>query len=167
MHLEESQVGTEHGSTSQHNVSGSVDAGDGQLLTEVPNQVSEAVEGVEGEWESHGSLSEDFSSHWQCSKCRHDSSRVKWNRQERGGSVTTSQGVECTSHGHTGDSVDTRQVPSKLWLVNGQVWGNRTVSSLSDKKLILLLVGDLNGRSRSKSDSKRGASSQWGGSGKG
>lgn len=163
--LEESKVRTKHGSTCQHNVSGSVDTRNGQLLTKVPHQVSDTVESVESKWKSHGGLGKHLGSHRQSSKCRHDGGGVKWNRQKRGGSITTSQGVERTSHGNTGDSVERGQVPGELWLVDGQVWGNRTVLSLGDENLIFLLVRNLDGGAES--DSQRSTSGQWGEGSKG
>lgn len=143
--LEESQVRSKHSSTGQNNVTGSVDAWNGHLLTEIPHQVSNTIEGVESEWESHSSLGKHFHGNWQSSKCRNNRGRVERNRQKRGGSVSTRQRVESTSHSNTGDSVETRQHPGELWLVDGQVWGHRTVLSLCNKDLIFLLVAHLDG----------------------
>lgn len=143
--LEKSQVGAKHSGSGQNNVAGSVNTWNGQLLTEIPDQVSDSVKSVESKWESHSSLRQHLHGNRQGSKCGHKGGGVEGNRQERSGGVSTSQGVKSSSHGNTGDSVDTRQVPGQLWLVDGQVGRHWTVFSLCYKDLILLFVADLDG----------------------
>lgn len=106
IHLEESQVGTKDGGGTKHSVTGSVDTWDGQLSTEIPNQMSNTVSNMEDEWVSHKSLDTNLGNNWQGSESGGDKGRVQWEGtgQRRDG-VTKGQGVETTSHGNTSDSV--------------------------------------------------------------
>lgn len=113
--------------------------------------MSDSVQGVECEWEGHGSLNTKLDGKWQAGKCRDKCGSLEWEAKHSRKGVGASQGVESTRHGHTGDSVQTWQVPCELGLVNLQVWRDGTVLSLLNKKFLLLFVAHLHGLCGSKS----------------
>lgn len=54
--------------------------------------------------------------------------------------VETSERVESTADGASGDSVEAGEVPCDLRLVDGKVGGDRTVQTLAAKDAILRFV---------------------------
>lgn len=86
--LKEGQVGTENRSASKNGVTSFVDSFEGQLLTHVPDQMSDTVEGVEYKGEGHGSFGADLDHEGQRSKSRDQCRGIERYTQDGRGGVS-------------------------------------------------------------------------------
>ncbi|KAG7789559.1 hypothetical protein KL910_001892 [Ogataea haglerorum] len=136
-YLEKREVCSDQGGEAEHDVSGSIHALERELLAKVPDQVSDSVGHVKRERERGCRLEAHFGGHWQAGNNRHERGRIEGHAGEAGECVGAGDGVEARSEAHAGDSVERRQNPRQLRLVDLQVWRRRSVFSLCDKDLLL------------------------------
>lgn len=117
--LEKSVEGTGNSREGQDSVTSSVDTLQSQLLTSIPDQVSDTVGNVEEEWESQGSLDPGLGEGAQAVPGRNDDIRVEAQVKHRGEPVGTGDTIEDTGQQNTTDTMHGGQVPGQLWLVDG------------------------------------------------
>ena len=116
--LPNEEVSTKGSRGGQHSIASSVNAGNRQLLTEIPHQVSNTVGRMEHEWVGHGSLGNELAYKRKRRSGRNNRGRRKGNIQERSCSVRHGDRVEGTAQDHSRDSVPSRQEPRQLGLVD-------------------------------------------------
>lgn len=116
----------------------------GQTTAEIPHQVAEAVEGVVGEGEGHGSLEENLSSDRESTHGGNHGGRLEVPAESGRGEVCGGPQVERAGEGDTADTVQGGADPADLGAVDGQVRRDGAVQALLDQDLggVLSVGGD-------------------------
>jgi hypothetical protein len=118
------------GSQTKDSVTRSIDTLKSEFSSRVPDQVTNAIKGLVGEWDRSEEFDWDFGNQWQGAKCLHQSVRVKSKADSWTKHIGIQKCVKRKRQGNTSKSVEARHKPGELWLINIEMWGNWSLSSL-------------------------------------
>lgn len=116
----------------------------GQTTARIPHQVAEAVEGVVGEGEGHGSLEENLSSDGESTHGGNHGGGLEVPAESGRGEVCGGPQVERAGEGDTSDTVQGGADPADLGAVDAQVRRDGAGQALLDQDLggVLSVGGD-------------------------
>jgi hypothetical protein len=105
----------------------------GQETAGVPNQMSDAVDTVEGEGHGNGEFNEEFGQQRQSTKSSCDGRRLKVPANDGCNEVGSSENVERTRDSRACNAMQRTGIPGDLRAVDGKMGSNRAVQALLRK----------------------------------
>lgn len=108
--------------------------------------MTDTIEEVESKRIGNGGLGSVLHGNRQFLDGLQNRSSINVEVKEASSGIGASDSVETGGKENTGDSVETGQDPSELRLVDGQVWGNRSLFSLVNENLVLFIETGVHSR---------------------
>lgn len=134
--LHESEKQTSDGADADNGPASDLDLLVGDALAKVPHEMPEAVEAVECEGQADEELGQDLCGNRPCAKGGGQAGALEMPAKDGGGEVRQAEDVERAGEGDSSNTVEGRQIPGDLCLVDTQVRGDGAVQSLFGKNLV-------------------------------
>lgn len=138
--LHESQQCAGDGSEANHGPASHLNLLVGDADGEIPGQMSEAVQAVECEWQADEELGEELGGDGPCAKGSGDASALDVPTKGGGSQVCEAEEVKGTGKGNSSDTVQCRQVPGDLGLVDTEMRSDGAMKTLFGKDLSRCLI---------------------------
>lgn len=107
----------------------------GDAPSEIPHQMANSVQSVEGEGKRYGRLQKDLGDERESSKCSGQRGRLEMPAQSGSSEVGNREEIQRTRQDETGVTVQSTENPGDLRTVDGEVRRNGAVKTLLGEKL--------------------------------
>lgn len=97
--------------------------------------MSNAVHAVESKWHRNAQFNRELGGNGQSTEGRNERRRFQMPAHSWSNEVGRSKDVQTTGEDRAGDTVEGRQVPGNLGLIDREMWGNGAVEALLGKDL--------------------------------
>ena len=114
-------------------------------LSRIPSQMPQSIPAMKCKRQRCRKLNAKLGRHRQRTKRRSQARRVQMHACERRSQVCEAEEVEGNGDGETGDSVEGREDPGYLWLVDAEVGGCWALFALLDEDIVAVCWGHLLG----------------------